>query len=80
MPTVLIDTTTSPNQIAIKNMAQVPLGTYSFTVIAKHMNHDSDSVKYTLNIVVVQNPCLTATLTVDPTDTVFEKMPLITLQ
>ena len=60
-------------------MAQVSLGTYSYNVIAEHMNHDSDSVSYTLNIVVVQNPCQAATLAVDPTDTVFEEIPLTTL-
>ena len=78
MPTVALDSTTSPSQLSITNMESIPLGTYRYVIRANHKDQNTDEVSYTLDI-VVEDPCLTATMTIDPMNTVFAVNPNLTM-
>ena len=64
MPTVSIDTSQTPNMIAISGMAAIPAGTYSYTINAQHKDQETDPVSYTLEIVVLPDPCSSAIVSV----------------
>ena len=65
MPTVTIDTSVTPNVIAISGMASIVAGNYQYNIIANHQDQTTEAISYMLEITVsAADPCSSATISV----------------